>query len=383
MFIANVVSCAHAHEMHHARHKDILKIMRKLAEIDDDIAGFLAEKITLHMSNIRSNAQGLQVAQTAGAGDVLESTETLPILRRAKRKKAKKMGGLDTPNKRWDVEAFSRHDTDFISQAIHLVVHEGKGAWKGGNIYDIISRENQSRQNDDEDIESLAETFAELTLKSATPNSKQKKNTKMLSAVTKASYIHGSAKKYSPKGSPKIDPYDGLDPQIFTRLGIKALDLPKSSSTRKDFMRKLIAHVKEDLVIQAQEIAEAKMREDGFWKWAGRGAYHLIMKNRESMDWATGVRRSEPNDKASSQNLLPHLPEGPRYELENDNEIEEDMLHDRTMGDNTTLEKPLIDNTPFDHTSLGKTEGITTVHEPNTKIQDKITMANDTATRST
>ena len=246
--------------------------MRKLAQVDEDIASFLVEKIALHMPNIKSSLPHSRMVAAADASHTLQPNGTSSTLKRAERKKAKKMGGSDTPKKRPNIEAFSRHDTDFISQAIHLIIHDGKGAWEGENIY-VFSCQNESTQTDDEaDVETLAESFVDLYPRSATPNCRQKKNAKRLSAIMRAGYVHGNAKKYSPKKSPKIDPYEGLDPQIFNRLGIKVINPPKSSPTRKDLIRKLITQIKEDLAIQAQEKTEAKIREDGFWRWAGRGA---------------------------------------------------------------------------------------------------------------
>ena len=375
-------SCTHAHEMHHVRHKNILQIMRKLAEIDEDIARFLVEKIGLYLPNIKSSLPVSRTIPVGGASNSLQPDGTIPSLRRAERKMAKKMGGSDAPKKWQDIEAFSRHDTDFISQAIHLIIHDGKGAWGGENLYDdVFSCKDGSKQIDTEvDVEDLVQSFSDLAIDSATPNSRQKRNAKRISAMVKAKHAHGRAKKYSHKRSPKFDPYDGLDPQIFNRLGIKVIDPPKSSSTRKDLICKLITQIKEDLAIQAQEKVEARIREDGFWRWAGRGAYHLIMKNREDMDWATGVRKSVPNEKASCQDPPAHLPEEPRYETEEAEDVPDGTFVDDTTDYDMAQAYMTFEDTTLDLTPAAKTEANCTVHKPDTEMQEGSNTVYSTAT---
>lgn len=59
---------------------------------------------------------------------------------------------------------------------------------------------------------------------------------------------------------------------------------------------KLISAIKLDLDIMAQEELEAEMREEGFWRYAGRTAYTNIHKLRETTDWATGQKLLTPPD---------------------------------------------------------------------------------------
>ena len=302
MFITNGSSCTHAHEMHHLRHKNILKTVRKLAEIDEDVANHLIGKIVLHAPNSEDSPVALATARE----DKAKSNDTSPMLKQAEWKKERKAGPPDTPSKRQDVEAFSKQDTDFISNAIHLEIHEGKGAWNGQNAVGAYSGKDELKEmeaDSEAEVEARAKDVAKPT------NSKRLRRVKKIAAVIKARHIYGSSKMESLRKAALNDPYDGLDPEILERLGIKVVSPHKNSPIRKELVRKLLAQVKEDVGIQAQERAEAQIRADGFWNWAGKSAYHIIMNNRENIDWATGVRRSAPNEKSSNQGQFLQLPE--------------------------------------------------------------------------
>lgn len=329
--------------MQYARHKSILKIMRKLAELDEEIAKYLADKIALQVPNVKSQ-QGSSLG-AARQSDNLKTDNGSPILSRSEKKMAKKAAGvLDSASRRQEVELFSQNDTNFISAAIHLAISKGKGAWEGKNTCDAFSHQDEPTQIDDE-AESEAKSFVNaidsLSLKPTATNSKQKRNAKKLLAVEKARHVRGNMKGYSPKKPTQDDLIEGLDPQIFLRLGIKNIDPPKSSAVRKELIRKLTAVIKEDLAIQAQEKAEAKIREESFWRWAGRGAYNLIMKNREGIDWATGVKRSSNNWRTRLQGLGPQAP-GEIIEAEDDieggNPADDDALPNDDPLDDAPLE---------------------------------------------
>lgn len=297
--------------MHYARHKNILTIVRKLAELDEGITSRLFEKIALQSPNSKSPERS-QLGWAPYPNDDLKSDDGSPAMRRSERKIAKKMGVLNTQNKRQEVESFSEKDTNFISNALHCTIHESKGAWGGKNTCDAFCRHNESTEVDLEaEDKSLNTAMDALDLASTPPsNSKQRRKERKITAVEKAArHIHTKSKGNSPKKVSKISLLDGLDPQILCRLGINDIDPPKSSAVRKELIRKLIAQIKDDLAIQAQEQTEAKMREDGFWNWAGRGAYHMIMRNREDMDWATGVRRSINNEITSRQGIQAQVPQ--------------------------------------------------------------------------
>jgi hypothetical protein len=62
---------------------------------------------------------------------------------------------------------------------------------------------------------------------------------------------------------------------------------------RKELITQLIATVKLDLEIITQEDVETDMREEGFWRFAGKAAYAKIKKVREDFDWATGQKKGK------------------------------------------------------------------------------------------
>jgi hypothetical protein len=287
--------------MHHLRHKNILKTMRKLAEIDEDIAQFLSGKITLHFATAADSTLALVTSHD----NILETDEASPSRKQLESKVGKKSGSQESSVRRLDVEAFPKTDTDFISEAIHLEVDEGKGGWNSKYTIGAFSSKGElGEPGTDSEVE--AEENPEDP---GTPSSaKQMRRDKKMMGFMKACHIHGSTNKLFHKKTVQSDPYGGLDPEIFERLGIKVVNPIKNSPARKDLMRKLITQLKEDISIQTQEKAEAQTRADGFWNWAGKSAYHIIMENRKNIDWATGVRTSIPNEKSSNQEQTQQVP---------------------------------------------------------------------------
>jgi hypothetical protein len=118
--------------MHHGRHREILKILRKIQDIDG-----------LNTPNPRAAIISSQARRGSGyttsTDSTIASTDASSdspvddrIMKRGERKKLKKSG---LGGKRKQVEIFSLEDMEFISEAIHLSVHESKGAWEGTYIY--------------------------------------------------------------------------------------------------------------------------------------------------------------------------------------------------------------------------------------------------------
>jgi hypothetical protein len=286
--------CNSSDEMHHNRHKDILKLVRALRVYDEE-------------NSIKNAPQGTpktaQKLRRGSAATVTTSTTTdtssesfgdeVPKLRRRERKKAKK-NGVGTIKER-NVEAFPREDTDFVSEAIHLSIHESKGAWEGTYNYENHRPDTEQEATQDEEVFDATNQIRALSLNS--PNlltPKQGKTAKKFYTPIKQPIFRSSSRRYSPKATLKTDPYDGVDPQIFFRLGVE-IEHPRTNFiTRRDLVAKIIAAVKEDLDIIAREDAETAMREEGFWRWAGRGPYDAILRTREELDWATGQKKGTP-----------------------------------------------------------------------------------------
>ena len=117
-------SCNKSDEMHHNRHKEILKLIRRIAELDEPTSlsdGFHTTSNTKHR---RSSGTTSSVTDTSSETTIEDGKH----LTRSERKKAKKMG-MNTC-KRKNMEVFPREDIDFVSEAIHLTIHESKGAWQ-------------------------------------------------------------------------------------------------------------------------------------------------------------------------------------------------------------------------------------------------------------
>lgn len=209
-------------------------------------------------------------------------------MKRSEKKKAKKLGPSST-NKRQNMEAFSKEDTDFISEAIHLSIHETKGGWQGTYIYDSKQPEVDHSIPEAEDVEDIIDQTPNLSVKEpSTPHNltpRHRRNVKKCSIMVKHAGYRGGSRRFSPNGLSK-DPLDGVDPQIFFRLNIE-INPAKNPVVRKELVAKLVAAVKSDLAILAHEDAESDMRAEGFWRWAGKSAWAEIMKRREELDWVS------------------------------------------------------------------------------------------------
>ena len=213
-------------------------------------------------------------------------------LTRRERKKAKKAGNGPTKGRK-SPDLFSRDEIDFISEAIHLKVMESKGAWEGTYVYytKAEGEEVEHVGDDEEAVQYVTQKVDALNVKR--PNAmtpRQRKIVKKMSTSAGHSNFRGGSRKFSPQTTSKTDPYDGIDPKIFFRLGIEAEKPLKNSKAHRGLVAKLVAAVREDLEIIEREDKECALREEGFWRWAGKPVYYAIQRHREGLDWATGQK---------------------------------------------------------------------------------------------
>jgi hypothetical protein len=186
---------------------------------------------------------------------------------RRERKKAKKAGNgpvRDRPN----LELFPKEETDFISEALHLCIHESKGAWEGTYVYThqrLEAEENVSiakegvEQAEFENFNSQMETLAVKAPNTMTP--RQRRVLKKFTTPINHSSYGGGSRKYSGRSpNVEVDPYDGVDPDIFFRLGIEVANPTQNSKARKELITKLVWAVKEDLNIIEREETESALR---------------------------------------------------------------------------------------------------------------------------
>jgi hypothetical protein len=293
-------SCNSSDEMHHNRHKEILKIIREISALDQ-------ASTMLPLGNPFSGSKPRRGSTLTTSTNTFTDTSSESVvgepskLTRRERKKAKKSGNSSTSKERCKVEAFPQEEMDFVSEALHLSVHESKGAWEGTYVYDHKQPESEEHNtvideaDMDVDIDSMVGQINDLSVKSPTNMTPRQRKTvkKFTSSINHASYGSGS-RKFSPLATMKTDPFDGLDSKIFFRLGIEVEHPVKSSKARKELVIKLVAAVKEDIEIIEREEEETLMREEGFWRWAGKAAYHAILQTRQELDWATGQKKGTP-----------------------------------------------------------------------------------------
>jgi hypothetical protein len=289
--------------MHHNRHREILRIIRQINANDQ-------ESMTLTPSRIDEGCKsrrGSTVTSGTTTTDTSSESKGLdePKATRRERKKARKTGNGVVKDRR-NIEAFPKEETDFVSEAIHLSIHESKGAWEGTYVYGHKQPEAEETaltegEGDGDDIKFVIENASSLSFKQPslmTP--RQRRVFKKFNAPNGHQIFRGGSRKYSPSGSASssADPYEGVDPDILFRLGVEVINPLKNSKSRKDLITKLLAAVKEDVDIIEREEQETAMREEGFWRWAGRGAYYSILQIREELDWATGQKKGAPRQES-------------------------------------------------------------------------------------
>jgi len=67
--------------------------------------------------------------------------------------------------------------------------------------------------------------------------------------------------------------------------------IESDGKSRRGAVKRLLEAVKNDLEICDREKIEKGIREEGFWRWAGRNAWNNMQLVREELDWATGQRK--------------------------------------------------------------------------------------------
>jgi hypothetical protein len=288
-FTDHLRRCNHSDEMHHTRHKEILVLVRKIAAIDDLSRPNQATSDSLSQGKSRRGS-AFTTSTATPTETSSEFAEEVIKMKRSERKKAKKLG-LDSARTKRKVEAFPKEDTDFISEAIHLSIHETKGGWEGTYVYVNKQPDKEQSIPEVEEVEDLVDLAKALSVKPPSDPSvstaRQRKCVKKFSTPVKHAGYRGGSRKFSPKGGLASDPFDGVDPEIFFRLGIEVVNPIKNSVARKELVAKLVVAVKNDLSIIKQEDEETVMRQEGFLRWAGKAAYQAIMDIRVGLDWVS------------------------------------------------------------------------------------------------
>jgi hypothetical protein len=204
------------------------------------------------------------------------------------------------------VEVYSQEDMDFVSEAIHLCIHESKGAWEGTYVYTDHTREEENNITDEMSALSVKAPYQ------MTP--RQRKTFKKYSTPVKHANFRGGSRKYTPKAH--LDLLEGVDPEILVRLGVEISKPSSNTVAGRELISKLIAVIKLDLDTIAQEKEEAKLREEGFWRFAGKTVKANMEHIRQKLDWATGQKKTSV-DKGG-----PDLDEGSEEEFDEETSTE-------------------------------------------------------------
>ncbi|TGO15722.1 hypothetical protein BTUL_0036g00120 [Botrytis tulipae] len=323
------LGCNTSDEMHYTRHKEIQAIIREITTFDqtDLSLGSQMMKRKDGADKKRTDSETTSEATDAISEMSLEEEN----LTRRERKRAKKLGAKTRRN----VVVCSQDEINGISEALHGQIHESKGAWEGTYAYDnrradISSATAGPVGEEDEEYDAYAvqppTPVSNKYYKTPNfPTPKQQRAAKRLNTVTplRQSKLRGHQQRFTPETAYKNDPYGGINPEVFCRLGI---DVKPSSNPkpRKELIEKLIAAIQNDLHVIRKEEEEAVIREEGFWRWAGRNAFRNILEYRKMFDWATG-QKITPGQKTIAMKTEAEL-----FGTEADNS----QIDDETEGDN-------------------------------------------------
>ncbi|KAF7945979.1 uncharacterized protein EAE97_005017 [Botrytis byssoidea] len=323
------LGCNTSDEMHYTRHKEILAIIREITTFDQTDLSFGSQMMKRKDGADKKRTESETTSEATDA--ISEMSLEEEILTRRERKRAKKLGAKTRRN----VVVCSQDEINGISEALHGQIHESKGAWEGTYAYDNRRADTSSatagpvgEEDEKYDAYAVQPPTPVSNKQYKTPNfptPKQQRAAKRLNTVTplRQSKLRGHQQRFTPETAYKNDPYGGIDPEIFGRLGI---DVKPSSNPkpRKELIEKLIAAIQNDLHVIRKEEEEAVIREEGFWRWAGRNAFRNILEYRKMFDWATGQKITP------GQKMIAMRSEAELFGTEADNS----QIDDETEGDN-------------------------------------------------
>ncbi|KAB8297898.1 hypothetical protein EYC80_001684 [Monilinia laxa] len=314
------LGCNTSDEMHHTRHKEILTIIREINSYDQTNLSLDSQFIKRKEGPDKKLVESETTSETTGI--ISEMSFEEESLTRRERKKAKKLGTRTRRN----VEVYSQDDLNSISEILHGKVHESKGAWEGTYAYDNRRTESSLTSSDMVEEDEDFDTYAVQSPTPASnkeykapnyPTPKQQRAARRLTTITpiRQSKLRGHQQKFTPETVHKNDPYGGINPDIFYCLGID-VNPPSNPKARKDLTGKLIIAIQNDLQVIRREEEEAIIREEGFWRWAGRNAFRNILEYRKTFDWATGQKIT--TTKTEAEIFGDELDDGQINELEKD-----------------------------------------------------------------
>ena len=80
---------------------------------------------------------------------------------------------------------------------------------------------------------------------------------------------------------------------ILERLGVPETVAGPNTKARKGLVCKILEAIKKDLIIVSNENNEIMMRMAGYWRYASKKTYNLMVQNNEIWDWQTGAKLQE------------------------------------------------------------------------------------------
>ena len=95
---------------------------------------------------------------------------------------------------------------------------------------------------------------------------------------------------------------------IVHRLGIRAV-VANNSKERKSLMTKLHEAIKADLVCIANEDRDTMERMAGYWRYANRRTYNVMVRNNQLWDWSTGAKLEEIEEDEDDEDDISSLDE--------------------------------------------------------------------------
>lgn len=261
--------------MHHNRHKEIVVLIRKIKELDAMEASLVipfAKKTDDDSTagNRRRRSNGDDWSETFS--DIFTEDPPETLKKREKKRLRKSGHGIAK-----DLEVFTKHDIDFVDEAIHCSERKDSVFCDEMDEDDLATVSNMRDMQDYQKENSGHLSPPASPLYNAPTKLKMSRRavkslSPLLTMTHKYKYFGRQAKRPLKDNS---EIFGKLDPYIFHRLGIEVEG--NHNSRRKELFTKLLEAIDNDIEIFEQEEREAEFRKEAFFRWAGRtGALAMV-----------------------------------------------------------------------------------------------------------
>lgn len=228
-------------------------------------------------------------------GEMPWKERSTPMTRK-ERKKARKSAAH--ASRILETELITAANLEFVSGAIYIKTNKEKGANMNADEENGQASKKPCPEPEDIGGDQGKSKLGGYGQRVQNTMGKPRTPRKELREVTRLGKITKFSRKDSQR-SPFVasDPFHGIDPQIFERLGVQVIDVPHGSKKRQDLIKKLAIVIQEDLDAMDREERDAKIREEAFWRFVSKDAKVALTELHKQFSWATGELKKNKSQK--------------------------------------------------------------------------------------